>query len=283
MIQLPDSESTGIVADWIELTLALEGGTLSKSDISTLIERNSGIEIPEGFLTSIWRELEYRNELFSQPFFTIGERTIESVIVPPAPNEYLMCLLLSIYGVPNQASNTGKLFERLSRIAIEKYLNGRAIVFGWPFDNPQNEDEQTVLERQVRNLAETINERFCEAPLSHFKDRGLDVVGWIPHDDDRSCQLVILVQCGAGHNWVDKNAVSLRAWNQYIHWANDPLVAFAVPCVIKERDWHDHSRDKGLLFDRIRLVNLIRGNIVDNDLNGALTNWVQNKIAEYAG
>jgi hypothetical protein len=281
MIQIPDSESTGHVADWVELILATEGGSLSKFDVSVAIERNSGDDVQEGSLTSIWRELDYRKRLYSRAFYHVGDRTIDSLIQLPAPNAYLMCLFLSLFGVQSNILKTGKLFERLSRVAIENYLNGEAIVFGWPFDQRADNADEAVIKQQVSNLAARLNERFYEAPQARFKDRGLDVVGWIPHEDNRSSQLVILLQCGAGHNWTEKNAVSLNAWNQYLHWANDPLRAFAVPCVINERDWHDHSRDKGIIFDRIRLMNLLGEGIDDNDLNDALEAWVQTQIADY--
>ena len=55
------------------------------------------------------------------------------------------------------------------------------------------------------------------------------------------------LQCAAGHNWRDKLPVPVDAWLQYIHWACNPLKAFAVPCVVDEKDWHEMSKDKGIL------------------------------------
>lgn len=278
MIEIPDGESIDCVSDWIELTLALNKETLSKADIESILERNTGNEVDDGFLSEIWRELEYRNSLYSRHFFVVNERTISYQFETAPPNEYLACLLLSIFGVIGNTQTPGKLFEKLTRCAIESYLSGNAIVFGWPFE-PIEGSEETAIKQKVKSIAVELNERFVESPHSRFKDRGLDVIGWITHEDRRSNQVVVLVQCAAGHNWKDKLPVPMEAWVQYIHWAYDPIRAFSVPCIIKEREWHDFSRDKGLLFDRIRLMNLLNNGLQDAEFDDFLSIWVQQQIS----
>ncbi len=62
----------------------------------------------------------------------------------------------------------------------------------------------------------------------------------------------------------------LDAWCEYIHWGCKPMRAFAVPCIINEYEWHDASLDKGLIFDRIRIVNLLQNGVQDIDFRQEL-------------
>jgi hypothetical protein len=106
---------------------------------------------------------------------------------------------------------------------VEEYLSGQAIVFGWPFEpEVETEDEESQIKRKIRKVAEELNERFVEAPPARFNDRGVDVIGWIPFYDQRTGQLVLLVQCTAG-DWKSKQPVPLDNWCQYIHWTRDPI------------------------------------------------------------
>jgi len=276
MDSIPDPSSPARVADWIELMISTEKNPLSKAYVANAIEAASGEEPSEAFITSVWRELLYRESLYSRNYFKVDETTI----VPRRktfPVEYIACLLLSLYGVPGNSNLPAKLFERLSCEAVQAYLTGRAIVFGWPFE-PQGDDEETAIKQKVRLLATDAVEKFNEAPAARFKDRGLDIVGWIPFKDGRSSQSIILIQCAAGHNWADKSPVPMGPWCQYIHWACDPIKGFAVPCVIDERDWHENSRVKGVLFDRPRILNFLPSVMTDKTLKKELAAWVEDEL-----
>jgi len=225
--------------------------------------------------------LAIRRERPPQKYYKVEGRVVESQLTAPAPNEYLACVLLSLFGVQGNTHIPAKLFERLTREAVERFLAGKAVVFGWPFEKPES-DEETAIKHKVRSLANDLGEKFYETPASHFKDRGLDVVGWIPFNDGRSGQVVVLLQCAAGHNWEGKLPVPIDAWCHYIHWACNPIKAFAVPCVVDEKDWHEISRDKGILFDRIRILNLLMSGIKEKELNDELGQWVQGQLSDYA-
>ena len=112
----------------------------------------------------------------------------------------------------------------------------------------------------------------------------MDVVAWKPflEKSRRPSQVVILLQCAAGQGWRNKTGdLPLHAWEQYIHWSCNPIKAFAVPYVIPKRDWHDVSKEGGILFDRIRIVNLICTDTGDRTLDKNLTSWINIKLNEY--
>jgi hypothetical protein len=176
-----------------------------------------------------------------------------------------------------------KLFERITRKAIEQYLSGNAVVFGWPAPTrPESGSEESQIKRNIKKVADDLGERFVESPPARFNDRGVDVIGWISFHDGRSSQLVLLLQCYAGQDWKGKLPVPLESWYQYIHWSFNPIRGFAVPRVLSERDWHEGSTDKGLLFDRPRIINLLPTDTYDPSLAAELGAWVSEQLADLA-
>lgn len=282
MIEIPDPGSITDVADWIELRISVSSNSLSKAAVASAIEGNTGEEPSENFIASVWRELERRQRLYSRSFFRVEDRLIEPENNCQPPNEYLACLFLSLYGGQGGAHHPAKLFERLTSEAISCYLSGQAVVFGWPSDPDDRtvEEEESRIKRKIRRVAEVLGERFIEAPPARFNDRGLDVVGWLPFIDRRSSQIVILMQSTIEQNWKNKLPVPLDAWCQYIHWACNPVRAFAVPCIVNDHEWHDTSVDKGILFDRVRLVNALSGGIQDSGFKQELSAWVEQQLVD---
>jgi hypothetical protein len=244
------------------------------------LEMVSGEEPNESFAAGVWRELAIRHSLYKQPRFSVEDRIIEPNPTE-LPNEtYAFCLLLSLFGVQGSTTVPSRLFERLSCEVVRVYLSGKAIVFGWPFEAGEDIDDAklTLLGQKIKGVADELKEKCMDFPPPHFKDRGLDVVGWIPCEEGRSGQLVILMQCAAGHDWINKLPVPLDSWKQYIHWATDPVRAFSVPCIVDARDWHERSRDKGLLFDRIRIMNLLSNTMLDSELQDQLSHWINGQL-----
>ena len=281
MIQLPDPDSVRRVADWIELSVSVNRYRLSKAEVGSAIESVSGREPGESFISDVWRELLYRHRLYRQPTFDVGERTVEPRPEVEPPIEYLACLILSLFGVRGVTRDPGKLFERITSKAVQGYLSGNAVVFGWPAPpDPEPGNEESQIKRKIRQVAQDLGERFVESPPSRFKDRGVDVIGWIPFREGRSSQLVLLLQCYAGQDWKGKLPVSLESWYQYIHWSFNPIRGFAVPRILSERDWHEESTEKGLLFDRARIINLIPDHVYARTLSAELNTWVQEQLAE---
>lgn len=281
MIELPDPTSVRRVADWVELNVSVSRERISKALVSSTIESLTGTEPAETFTSDVWRELEYRHQLYREPPFDISEDTIEARSDVDASNEYLACLLLSLFGVRGVTRNPAKLFERITSKAVEMYLSGRAVVFGWP-SPPESDsaDEESQIARKIKKVAEDLGERFAESPPARFNDRGVDVIGWIPFLDRRSSQLVLLVQCYAGQDVTGKVSVPLASWYQYIHWACNPIRGFAVPRVMRPIDWHEASTDQGLLFDRPRIMSLIPRDTYDPELAEELTVWVKEQLTE---
>ena len=271
MIPIPNPDSAFSVADWVELAVATTEQILSKTRISRLIEQQTGVEPEEAFLSDVWRELSVREKLYVQQPFKVDSLSVEICADFSAKIPYMTCLLMSLLGVGRTRRKTAKLFERMTAVAVKKYLCGDAVVFGWPVEA----GGRSSIKDRVRELAGRLNERFAEPPRAEYKDRGVDVVGWKPFGEPRSNQIVVLLQCAAGQDWRYKTTeLPIGSWEQYIRWAHNPITAFAVPCIISDALWHDVSREAGILFDRVRIINLISHETLDNSLEKELARWV---------
>ena len=283
MFELPDPESPQAVADWVELELAAGEPQLSKARVSSNIESVTGSEPGEGYLSDVWRELEERQSRYSQNFFACGGDLVSRSSDQAAPSVYVACLLFSLYGVSDEHRTDPKIFERLAAEAIRNYIRGKVFVFGWPL----LADVQADIALRVRDVATASRERFVEGPAARYKDRGVDVIAWQPFvehsaGEHRSNQIVILAQCAAGANWREKTGqLPYKAWTEYIHWACHPVLGFAVPRVIPPELWHDVSQEtEGLLFDRIRIVNLLAQGVQEGALGAEIEAWVTHELEE---
>jgi len=278
MIKIPDTNSINVVADWVELYIATTGNHVSKTKIGSLLERASGEEPREQLISDIWRELEIRQKRYNPTPFIIDKLAIEPVENIDSEIAYLACLLIALYGPINSSINIAKLFERLSCLAIKQYLDGEGIVFGWPVEP----GEETSIRERIIQVASRLNERYAEPPRKGYKDRGVDVVAWKPFSELRTSQVVILLQCASGKDWRNKTRdLPLSSWEQYIRWSNNPIKAFSVPCVISDRVWHDVSKEGGILFDRIRITNLIGElELKDKHLAREVATFIKNRLEE---
>lgn len=277
MIELPDANSYEAVADWIEIHLATSADFVSKAELSSILEGLTGEEIQESFLSSVWNELMVRQNRYVNPPFNVSERRISKVNTSNS-NEYIACLIFSLFGVSSGGRHSGtKLFERLSALALKEYLQGEIFIFGWPV----LDGTETAIGRRIQNVSARLKERFVEAPAQRYKDRGVDIIAWKSFAEGRSSQCVILAQCAAGKDWPNKTCdLPIEAWKQYIHWACNPLAAFFVPCIIPDNSWHEISKEAGILFDRIRIINLLPTGITEPDLSNALREWTEMQLAE---
>lgn len=276
MISIPDPQSSIAVADWIELIVATKDQHVSKASIGHMLESTSGEEANEPFVCDIWNELISRQKLYDVSPYEIDNLAVEPNDEFSPKKEHQACLILSLFGVES-GSKIPKLFEKLTCTAVKKYLSGEATVFGWPVRG----GSQASIRKRVIEVAEKLNEKFVESPPERYKDRGVDVIGWKPFGEDRSSQVVILLQCAAGIKWRDKTGdLPMRAWEQYIHWACNPVKAFAVPCIVSERDWHDVSKEAGIVFDRVRILNLLQEVKVDEKLTRELEAWIKKELGK---
>lgn len=278
MIELNNIDSIHKIADWVELGTIFNGNRLSRAKMISLLEDNGYTDDAyyrgDEIFDSTIAELQRRNILYGpkSPYM------IEGTIIQPNIGweeipEYLMCLILSYFGAANSKGGT-KLFERVSQQALRAYMHGKGKVLGFPNNNN--------LTTQLDCLANEMYEgRGNRNPASSDKDRGVDVVGWMPFMDERNSQLIVLMQCAAGWNWRNKKPVPRPAWTHFIHWNHTTTIpGIAVAEVIELQKWQNAVDDYGLVFDRARIVRCLYANDFSPDprLRIEVINWCKTQL-----
>ena len=94
------------------------------------------------------------------------------------------------------------------------------------------------------------------------QERGLDLIGWIPFDDNVANYFSILSQCACGKDWYKKLAETRRYENYYDFYCSKPLHAFFIPYSLinyQNSDFYqaDEISIPTLLFERKRILNYI--------------------------
>jgi len=268
---IPDPNNRKTIADWAEFSVTYTSSGLSKMALAASIEASSASEADEAIIDSAWQELEYREFLYGEqpPFEVQGDMVKASLAWEDVP-EYMACLIFALEGNATDSVTSGILFERISNEAVKNFIGGKSLRTGFPPRMP------------VKNIAQAINERFCYEPPSSRQDRDLDIVAWKDFGDDRSSQLILLMQCAAGRYWKDKKKdLNLDAWCKYIHFASRPVKGFSIPVIISDKkDLEEHSTDAGIILDRARIYrNVINGAPSDN-LRDDLRAWCKQRLAE---
>ena len=272
MIELSNIDSTNRVADWVELYVIYEYETLSKSEIASNI-RAGGREPSEIEIDSVLAELERREQLYgsTSPF------KVEDNVVVPKINwrecpGYTMCLIYSMQGVKDAADGGTKLFERVASEALKSYLKGETVTIGFP--------ASLGLKEQVVQLALKTKESLGRRePLPSDNDRGVDVVGWKPHGDNRNSQVVVLMQCAAGIHWRNKKQIPLTAWTQFIHWGFSPITGIAIPQIASLSNWNNIVDEYGFIIDRIRIFKVLYNiTFSDSNLRDEVSKWCESKL-----
>jgi hypothetical protein len=276
-MEIPNPDKIEDVADWVELTISYSKDKLSKAQLTRYIEESGGSEPEESFINNVWNELKRRESAYCIPPFKVESKIVYSVIDWLNIPEYMACLIFSVYGGTKGLSTSAKLFERITSQTLELYGGFKTKIVGWPVKPSEPKDIKT----RAKLLAQEMNERFIEPPLPQKKDDTLDIVAWKPFHDGKCSQIVLLVQCATGWHWEQKTSeLRMKAWAQYIHWGCDPVKGFAIPNIVEERKWVDVTRDAGLLMDRVRIYNILRGKPENNTLQIDLKKWCQEQITK---
>lgn len=277
MIIIPQTNSTpNCISDAVEYYVTLEGAISKptlKSHIASLpFKKFENERIVDATVDSVWQEMLTREGLYGEnPPFKVGDMEISRSINWEDRPEYLLCVILSIFGNRYETVDTGKLFEILSNEAIKLFIGGDAVIYG----HPRN--------LSLRKIAKIMNEDFVKRPQSNQGDQKLDLIAWKPFKDIRPNKLVILIQCAGGHNWKEKlNKLPYQLWCRYVHWGCNPLKGFTTPVIIPQPIFNN-SPDAGLLIDRPRIYNCISQNALDTRLKNKIIRWCQRRFDDLEG
>lgn len=182
-------------------------------------------------------------------------------------------LLLGISQAPSltvgEFTALPRLFEQLSKLAGMAFLGPTAAGFhtGWP--RPETHTRFKSVIDQLRTDSGKFFSEWEWRPGSDLpadpipaliKDGGMDIVAWRPWADQRGAHLYLLGQCACGGDWLNKTTeLDMKRLSDWFHPPRvEPLRSFFTPHYAVQGLLREHSRTAGLMFDRVRIVHMLR-------------------------
>jgi hypothetical protein len=271
MIDL-SSESSDVISDWIEsLAVVQKGRPLPIQKIQEISENFASVStnrIPFSF-----SQLKKRSEILGTkyPFkvddsYIVTSQTIEDSV-------YIQLLFLtpksgiSTQGKIYNLDVASKLFEDIAEQSLQTFFgaNTQTLNFGFP----SKSDRPAEFAAAVKWLSEKTNIRLGNAYRPpRKKDGGVDLFVWKSFPDKRPGIPIMLVQCTIKDDFINKiGDIDLKLWANWLSSDIEPLVALAVPGVVTKDEIWSEITTRGILLDRLRLVQSS-----DNSLNKKVEN-----------
>ena len=172
-----------------------------------------------------------------------------------------------------------ELFERLCCLVAKSYLGEHAHceLFGTSIKESFEEKVKKILTK-LHIKGEFKN------PLGSTglqKDGGIDLIAWIPFNDNKDSQLIALGQCKTGSNWEElmKKVAFFQNYSTLQPFV-EPEYMFFVAEDFGMHKWEERSRSCGIIFDRIRIMEFLPVNIkeIDAPLFKDVKSWVEGAI-----
>lgn len=178
----------------------------------------------------------------------------------------LLCSNLYLFNKRDQ-NTLAYGFEVLAAEALSRLLPGNAEIhlFGSnPLNNQGKYSSSRTLWDRINQLAldlnELINSRLEKSsyPDTNKGDDGLDIVGWVPTNDNLPSKLVYFGQCACTHEWIRKQGDSdFDAWKNRINLTTQTNNLIFIPFCYRTVGgaWFKIGEIRNsFLIDRFRLI-----------------------------
>ena len=260
-------------ADFIELLVLFSGSDgVSYGDIQDRffgeLDENSTSEKNdknESFIDSIYKIMDERMILYKDtyPFDKKDEVILLKKQLSIKQKIYLFLLLsssLDIFKSFNAELTTD--FETLCYKVMQLYLPNAVVkAFG------KNSEYTGSAKVKIKKLAEDLGVSLDDYDFEQIGDRnsqerGLDIVGWLPFDDNCSNMIIFLGQCACGKQYESKQHDVRRFKNYYRYYKTKPQCTLFIPYSLinpgKRKFYHSDYIEEGyLLFERKRILGLL--------------------------
>lgn len=296
LTEKPTENLTHLYADYVEvISLFSNRNSVSSTDVLDRLrdegyllrdknrdeDQGEDNDVKENLIDSIFRELQNRTYLFKNdyPFEILeGDKIILKANVENNTRQkvYIFLLLasnLSIFGLFNHELTTE--FETISYEALKNFLPPKSIIKEMGVNTQYSGN--TI--DKINQLANEINIKVDEEAIKQIskkanKEKGLDLIGWIPFDDGLPNLLLILCQCACGKEWYNKLSETGSYENYLRFYRKKPIHTLFIPySQINYQEGGFYQSDKiidTLLFDRKRILNHIEDSSFFDSLNSKL-------------
>lgn len=271
-----------LYADYVELVSLLSNQNyVSSSDILDRFKDEGIIRQPkaddeqsiandedERFVDSIYRLLIERVQLFGDdyPFEieSIDKIKLKNIDNISTRNKIYIYMLLSsslnIFSEFQPELTTE--FEILCAQVLTNFLPENAVVKSFGKVSDYNGTATQKIQALAKDMKIRIDEDgFNEISQRGNQEKGLDLIGWIPFDDNVSNFLSILAQCACGKEWHKKIGETSR-YNHYMKFHRlNPIHTMFIPYSLvsynKSTFFRNDEIDNRLIFERKRILNYI--------------------------
>lgn len=239
------------MSDFIELEKALlQKGFVSKHTIEMEMqgELNVGNSNEENDIElsvdDKFKKYKKLAELYGENVFQYNEEEgyIKVREEFQSKQEYQLCL----YRMGRESKEMNKIFEEITLEAIKIYLGKGA--------------KGNLIDNGKVNIKKFCENELREKPNAdielNFKLGRCDIIIW-KDIDKRSGKVVLLVECKTGKHWREKPPVNIDFWKQNIRFCAEPIKAYAITDLLEQEDILLYSSEKGIIFDRARIVSLL--------------------------
>lgn len=261
-------------SDFLELILIFsKDGTISKGDVQDRFFGTKSYtdsqerDDDEAFINSLFdviyeRSVLYRDDYpfeFDSSSVLLKRKSVFSI----KQRAYIYLLIASNLNIfrPFQSVLTND-FESVSKLALCSYLTPKAIVkeFG------SNSAYSGTAQNKIMNLAIDLGLEIDSYEVSQInerntKERGLDIVAWIPFEDSCVNKEIYLCQCACGKGFEMKQHDTRRFKNYIKFYKKGPTHIMFIPYSLinyqKGKFYHsDLIEDDFIFFERKRILSL---------------------------
>jgi hypothetical protein len=230
----------------------------------------------ERFVREVFNLLKQRNQSFGNdyPFAYFDESLSLKNTLDTKQKMYIFLLFASNLNLFSAfQSDLTTEFEIVSAEVLKNYLPEFAIIKGF---GKKSEFTGYICDK-IRKLAKIMNLNTNEDYLKTVsakgaQDLGLDIVGWLPFEDNISNYIAVFGQCACGKDW-NKKLNETRRYNKFLNlYLSGIMHSLFIPySLINYNDSmffeHHEFGEPTLLFERKRILSLINNVNIYSTLN----------------
>jgi hypothetical protein len=153
-------------------------------------------------------------------------------------------------------------FETLSSFVLKNFLPLNSIVKEFGENTTYTGNTIQKISQLARDLGLEIEEDELDGISErNNKERGLDIIGWIPFEDNCKCKLIYLAQCACGKNAESKQHDTRRFENYLKFYKTKPqhimFIPYSLINIRNKKFYHSDLIEKDfLIFERKRIISL---------------------------
>lgn len=217
-----------------------------------------------------FEQLQTRKNILNGRYpFTIEDDTCIANFYPESHlhNLYIFLLYCSNLRVVNKSQHTvlTSIFEMVSLEALKSYMPASASTHLFGANSKYESHYKGNLWQKISTLSKDMNEDlFCreEEITQSSGDKGLDVVSWLPFNDECQTKIIIFGQCAASPDeWTRKqHEAGINRWGNFFKFRSPLTSMIFIPFFYRNNQakWVDANRLEGtMLIDRYRHIDLL--------------------------